>query len=345
MSRTRLGSLDGAAILRGEGNWGNGQGRPESSECGRRSERLDAIMAAHFDATARPEMPINPDALNVPTVIEQHIDTRWLLSYAAGLGLTDPLYLDDSRSEGAFVVPMFCVCPEWEVVLRSRSGLGMRPEELRMGVHAWQHSAFIAPFRPGMDVLTTSRVVHMRRTSAGTYLVTRYETCDKASGALLVDSHSGTMFRGVSLAHGERFGETLEPAPTRPLESTALQTFPVFIDPGFPHVYTECARIWNPIHTEERVAKAAGLGGILLHGTATWALAAKAVAEAVHGPQGLRRMRVLQGQFRRPVLPRDTISIRLLAIEGGGETVDFDVLTGSGEAAMSGGRIVFAADV
>ena len=38
------------------------------------------------------------------------------------------------------------------------------------------------------------------------------------------------------------------------------------------HVYTECARIWNPIHTDPEYARAAGLPGIILHGTATLAL-------------------------------------------------------------------------
>ena len=42
------------------------------------------------------------------------------------------------------------------------------------------------------------------------------------------------------------------------------------------HVYTECARIWNPIHTDPAVAREAGLSAILLHGTATLALAISA---------------------------------------------------------------------
>ena len=43
--------------------------------------------------------------------------------------------------------------------------------------------------------------------------------------------------------------------------------------PRLAHVYTECARIWNPIHTDRAVARAAGLPDIILHGTATLALA------------------------------------------------------------------------
>src|SRR4030095_16423643 len=45
------------------------------------------------------------------------------------------------------------------------------------------------------------------------------------------------------------------------------------------HTYTECARIWNPIHTDRAVARSAGLPDIILHGTATLALAVSAVLE------------------------------------------------------------------
>ena len=43
------------------------------------------------------------------------------------------------------------------------------------------------------------------------------------------------------------------------------------IGAGAAHVYTECARIWNPIHTDTAVTAKAGLPGIILHGTATLA--------------------------------------------------------------------------
>jgi acyl dehydratase len=43
------------------------------------------------------------------------------------------------------------------------------------------------------------------------------------------------------------------------------------------HVYTECARIYNPIHTDAALAHAAGLPAIILHGTATLALAVSRV--------------------------------------------------------------------
>ena len=45
------------------------------------------------------------------------------------------------------------------------------------------------------------------------------------------------------------------------------------------HVYTECARVWNPIHTDIAYARAAGLPNIILHGTATLALSVSRVLQ------------------------------------------------------------------
>jgi acyl dehydratase len=192
-----------------------------------------------------------------------------------------------------------------------------------------------------MEVTTTSEVVHMRRTSAGTYVLIRYRSNERASGMLLVDSLSGAMFRGVSIA-GDQDLLGVDPRPRTPVAeiSPVLAEYPLHIDAGLPHVYTECARIWNPIHTEERVARSAGLTGILLHGTATWAFAAKAIAQGLMGTDGLRRLHRLQGEFRRPVAPLDTIRTRALLRDG--DTVSFDVLTGAGDQAMNAGRASFA---
>src|SRR4029077_6419959 len=59
-------------------------------------------------------------------------------------------------------------------------------------------------------------------------------------------------------------------SPERPGDGWSTE---VAISPTLAHVYTECARIWNPIHTDRAVARAAGLPDIILHGTATLALA------------------------------------------------------------------------
>jgi len=307
------------------------------------------MVLARIIVAGRANMPINPDSLGARASLSQQVDTRWVLSYAAGLGLSDPLFLDDSQPDGPCVVPMFCVCLEWEAALKARNAsLRLSADELRQAVHAWQRSAFKAPIRAGMTVSTSSEVVYLRRTSAGTYVVMRYLTSDQADGSLLTDSLSGSLFRGVPMIPGapDEVGVLPALAATEMLDATPLSVAQRMIEPTYPHVYTECARIWNPIHTEQRVARAAGLSNILLHGTATWALAAVAIARMqAGGDRALARLELLEGQFKKPVPPGDTLNFRALSDEPAGQSVRsiaFDALTGTGQTAISAGRAQFA---
>ena len=45
--------------------------------------------------------------------LTSHIDTRWLMSYAAGLGHTAPAYFDTTRAEGIIGHPLFPIAVEW----------------------------------------------------------------------------------------------------------------------------------------------------------------------------------------------------------------------------------------
>jgi hypothetical protein len=63
------------------------------------------------------------------------------------------------------------------------------------------------------------------------------------------------------------------------------------------------------------------------------------MAQAHAGDEGLRTLGLLEGQFRKPVLPRDTLRIRLLDSQK--DSVCFDVHTDRGDTAMSGGYARF----
>jgi acyl dehydratase len=104
-----------------------------------------------------------------------------------------------------------------------------------------------------------------------------------------------------------------------------------------PHVYTECASIWNPIHTERAVALAAGLPDIILHGTATWALAGREILR-VYGGDDPRRLRRLCGRFRAMVLPGTEITVEHAAARDG--AVHFVVHNHRGEPAIDQGYAV-----
>jgi acyl dehydratase len=103
------------------------------------------------------------------------------------------------------------------------------------------------------------------------------------------------------------------------------------------HVYTECARIWNPIHTDPAVAQRAGLPGLILHGTATLALAVSwLVAEECGGdPARVGRVAARFGAMVR--LPGE-IGVRVVAREAG--AIRFEARTADGELALRDGCLV-----
>ncbi len=101
-----------------------------------------------------------------------------------------------------------------------------------------------------------------------------------------------------------------------------------------PHVYTECADIWNPIHTERQIALAVGLPDIILHGTATWALAAREIIRRRAGGKPSRLKR-LHGRFTGMVIPGTSITVHLGAEENG--IVSFRVCNAEGQPALSHG--------
>jgi acyl dehydratase len=113
-------------------------------------------------------------------------------------------------------------------------------------------------------------------------MVLRLETID-AAGRPVTTTEYGSLYLGISCDAAS--GPNDEgPKGEAPLASPTWTT-EVAVPATLAHVYTECARIWNPIHTDRAVARAAGLPDIILHGTATLALAAsRALRQHPRGP-------------------------------------------------------------
>ncbi|MFC7657028.1 MaoC/PaaZ C-terminal domain-containing protein [Pseudonocardia benzenivorans] len=82
-----------------------------------------------------------------------------------------------------------------------------------------------------------------------------------------------------------------------------------------PTVYTECSTIWNPIHTDIRVAHASGLPDIVVHGTETMARAVTAVLDDQDlgrwtvGRLATRCTGMLATRFTGMVVPGETVTV------------------------------------
>jgi acyl dehydratase len=274
---------------------------------------------------------------------EAEMSARRLLAYAAAIGELGDAFFDDARPGGIVAPPPICVSLEWPVVsgARAREGLGMASEERIRAVHASQDSSFHRPIRPGDRLRTEGTLVALRRTRAGAFSLSKLETVDAATGEPVVTSWSSSIFRGVAVEGEDRVLEEAPPLPA-PAESAASagerpDRVEIRIPRELPHVYTECAEIWNPIHTERTVALAAGLPDIILHGTATWALASREIVRLRCGGDPTRLKR-LHGRFAAMVIPGSSISVEIGPAHGG--AVGFAVRNEQGEAAISNGCAV-----
>ncbi|HEY1709557.1 MAG TPA: MaoC/PaaZ C-terminal domain-containing protein [Rhizomicrobium sp.] len=265
------------------------------------------------------------------------VTPRMALAYAAVLG--DETLLDDTAPDFA-ASPFFCVSLEWQLVIAARNAmLGVSPAEALRAVHAGQSTRFLKPLRPGQTVRVSGRIAEVRRTRAGALSVTEL-TVTGEDGEVVSSTLSTGIFRGVEVDGDDRRVEgAVPPASGAPVMSDMQQTV-ITLDRGFPHRYTECANIWNPIHTERAVALQAGLPDIIVHGTALWALAGKTlVARFAPGAPG--RLKSLSGRFAAMVLPGTNITVQYGAGAGQGE-VNFVVLNEKGEKAVSDGHATFS---
>lgn len=266
-----------------------------------------------------------------PTAIG--IDGRWLMAYAAALGETDPRYYDTTRPAGPAAHPLFSVCYEWPLAEAVRARI-LDESVARRGVHAFHHLVVHRPPRAGEALRVTARVVSVRRVRAGTLVTVRFATTDRSGVAVTTTDH-GSIYRGVDLEGDEIVAGPAHAA--SPLEvNGARWEERVDIPLQMAHVYTECARIYNPIHTDVAVARAAGLPAIILHGTATLALAVSRIVVRELGGDPAR-VRGVAARFSGMVRMPSRLTVRGGTVDASG--IVFDAIAPDGAAVLSGGRV------
>ncbi len=235
------------------------------------------------------------------------------MAYAASVEAMAPLYIDTTRPDGIVAHPVFTAAIEWPAVVAMRDRLavhGLEPHEAARGVHLTHDLRLHRPIRGGDQVHTTATVRSMAARRSGALVELDLVTLDD-DGHPVAETVMGTLYRDVAIT---------DPAPAPSVES-ALPAHPSRLDPGpdvqfvievpanAAHVYTECSRIWNPIHTDARTAARAGLPGIILHGTATLALAVSGLV-ARSAPDQPDRVQAIRCRFAAMVGLPSRLTVR-----------------------------------
>lgn len=271
------------------------------------------------------------------------VTVRRMLAYAAGIGDVSARVFDDA-APGFIAHPAMCVALEWPVVSDPSTAAALVPDPQDRGraVHLIQDSCFHHPIRAGDRVTTAGEVTGVWRGAAGVRTASLLRTVD-ARGRRLVTSRAVAVYRGVDATGPDQPPPDDATLPAPPAEGAGPHIeLALDIDPALPHRYTECTGIWNPIHTERRIARAAGLPDPVLHGTATWALAGTAITARLAGGDAAR-LRRLRGRFGALVLPGSRLRLDAVSQhDAEGTHVHFTVRTPSGELAIADGYALLA---
>ncbi|MFT7091838.1 MAG: acyl dehydratase, partial [Candidatus Azotimanducaceae bacterium] len=223
---------------------------------------------------------------------------------------------------------------------RFRPDLPLNVRAAPFGVHAETDLRIHKPFEQNQTVTVQGQLISRKKIPPGVFSVDRFRMTN-SRGELIAELDYNGITRGATLNGLDREIELSPAAPfvsDLPVEPIWAES--IYIPRHAGQQYTECADIYNPIHTERSVAVAAGLPNIILHGSATKAHALTTVVNRCFDGDP-RRITRLCGQLRAMVLMDTSIHVQCF----GSVVVDqeiqvfYRVLNESGDLAIANGVI------
>lgn len=283
--------------------------------------------------------PVPTDAVGHRTIARSfELTARRIQAFAAAVGDSNPVYLDDARPGGLMGHPGLAFSFQWNS--RHTPDVPPNPRTAPYGVHAWTDLRLARPFREGDIITSQGETVGVEQVKPGVLTVGRYRMTDSRGETVAELDYAGIV-RGAVTAGPDRPAPGIPLLPDPPALADPLWTQALPVPAHAAHVYTEAADIYNPIHTERRVALGAGLPDIILHGSATQAMAISALVDRALGgdPGSIRRF---HAQNRAMVRLGTTLTLRCLGDRrtSAGRALFFDVLTADGDPALARGVLI-----
>jgi acyl dehydratase len=232
------------------------------------------------------------------------LDERWSMAYAASLNDMSQSYFDNTDGKQVATHPVFPVCVEWPALAEC---LQENNIDMRNTVHATHDLHLLKTIHPTMALHTTATIIGVEQRKPGIYLGWRLDTTS-TDGVLMSRTYQGNLFLGGILNGAPHWIEEMPSVDAHPKPLTT-DGVAIHVPANLGQTYTECARIWNPIHSDLATARAAGLQQPLLHGTASLALAISAIVNELLGGEPARVKRV-SGRFSSMVFMPSTLHVK-----------------------------------
>ena len=265
-----------------------------------------------------------------------HLTPRLIMAYAASIKDANPRYFDDLNGP-LTGHPFLAFAFQWAT--RFSPQVPPNPRAAPYGVHVSTDLRLTRPLCENDLITMQGQVMSTRAIRPGVLQLSRYTMTD-GSGTLIGELDQESITRGATLEGEPKTQGESPPVPQAPIHSEPLWTQEIEITPDAAQIYTECADIYNPIHTERRAAVEAGLPDVILHGSATQAIACSALVNRCLNGE-VRQVRRFVGALRAMVLLDSTLTLRCLAEvdRENGRDIFFDLLNADGQPAIAGGYL------
>lgn len=275
--------------------------------------------------------------------LKAKVERRASTNYAAAIGETNPIYFDDLEQDNLVSHPVFPVALSWELNsnLDQYIDYPIEKEIIHRLVHQSEHMEIKRLLRVGEEVTIQGKILAVMPHMLGTKIVIYLEYLDINKEIVLKEYTGGIVF-GTACADEGKGKDDLPVSPRVELAEGEqyIWSKELFVDRNLPYIYDGCANISAAIHTSPKFATSIGLPDIILHGTASLALAIKELT--AHYNIDPRNVTELAAKFTGMVVPGNNITINVLKVEedNGQKVIDFEVTNVKGEGALKGGRLV-----
>ncbi len=285
----------------------------------------DGAEGSETDADSGPGP--NPEAVgNKFKPSARFVEPEAIVEYAKAVDDENPRYVSE---EPEIAPPLFAVRPLFEALEEALSDRQLDADLMNL-VHGEQEMIFYDVLRPWDLVAPRSEIASIEEKSSGWLVdVRQYLMRD---GEKVVEASSGLFVRNPEADKSKK---------SKKEETSEERGEPIYTEDQVvaedqPKRYAHASGDLNPLHLDKKVAKAAGLPNVILHGLCTMAFAARAVVDGVLDGD-VDSLGRIKARFAKPVFPGDELETRVWESSEG--KIEFDMVNQRGDQVLSKGEV------